>query len=103
MCVLFQRSSTTSANDIGLAVCFHRPGTSLLWKYPCLLRRCSSSLFARSPAWGSQYIPFVTLIQTMPCLLAIFCSLYSLMISSGMSSIFTRIYSGSGRLSGVMR
>jgi hypothetical protein len=57
-----------------------------------LLRRCSRSSFARSPAWGSPYIPFVTSIQTIPCLLAISRSLYSLMISSGMSSIFTQIY-----------
>ena len=100
--VFTPKSSTTSVNYIGLVMCFHSPGTSLLWKYPCLLRRCLRSLSARSSACGNRYKPFVTYMYTIPTLLTFLCTcLYSLMISSGRSLIFTWMYSS--HLSGVMR
>ena len=46
-------------------------------------------------------MPFVTSIYTIPDLLTIAHSLYSLTISLGRSSIFMRMYSG--HLSGVIR
>ena len=88
-------------NCIGLVSYFHSPGTSLLWWYPCLLSRFSSSSLARSPDCGKPYIPLLVLMYIDPSFVAFGFKLYSWMISSGMSVILMRIYSG--LLSGVIR
>ena len=58
-------------------------------------------LLAMSPDCGNTYMSLLAAIYTAPFVSVFSLSFYSVMISSGMSLMWMRIYSG--RLSGVMR
>ena len=95
------KSLTMSVNCIRCVSCFHKPGTSALCLYPCLLSCFTCSLFASNPYCGSPYMPFFACMYTWPSAVAKSRRLYSMIISSGMLLNLMRTYSG--LFKGVMR
>ena len=95
------KSSTTSVNCTGRHFFFQSPGTNLLCWQPRLLSLFSRILLAGSPDCGNPYMPRLATIYTAPFASVFYLSLYSVMISSGMSLTCMWVYSG--RFSGVMR
>ena len=53
------KSSTTRQNWIGLMLCVHRPGVSLLCVYPFLASHCSRRFYTNNLACGSHTFLFL--------------------------------------------
>ena len=92
--------STTSVNCTGCHSYFQSPGTNFLCWYPLLLSSFSRSLLASIPDCDNPYIPRLAKIYTASFVSIFSLSLYYVIILSGMSLTWMRMYSGS--LSGVM-
>ena len=73
------KSSTNKVKFIGRLLCFHTLGGLLEGWYPCGSRCFNRASCAICPAWGSPYIPFVTLAYMYP-LCAFSARLYFLQI-----------------------
>ena len=90
------KSSTTRVKDMGLVVCFHKPGVCLTGAYPYGLRCLQRRSFAILPACGNPYIPLRISMYTHPSS-AMASRLYCFTISSGIISNRSLRYSYSGR------
>ena len=58
--------------NIGLCLCFHKPGVVLICTFLYFDKLSSSNDFAKIPAFGNTYIPYINLMYAHSSFVAFF-------------------------------